>query len=103
MPHFPATSIAAFLIAAITAPAIAADLGHGKDIADRWCAACHVVAGGQPQATEAPSFQAIADRKDLDAARLSYFLLEPHPIMPNMALTRNEAADLAAYIKSLAK
>jgi mono/diheme cytochrome c family protein len=31
------------------------------------------------------------------------FLLNPHPKMPNMSLTRVEAADIADYIKSLAK
>jgi hypothetical protein len=29
-------------------------------------------------------------------------LLEPHPKMPNMSLTRTEAADIAEYINSLA-
>jgi hypothetical protein len=31
---------------------------------------------------------------------LAYFLLTPHPRMPDMGLTRSEAADLAAYIKN---
>jgi hypothetical protein len=34
---------------------------------------------------------------------LAFFLLDPHPKMPDMALTRAEAADLAAYISSLAQ
>jgi hypothetical protein len=29
------------------------------------------------------------------------FLLDPHPKMPDMSLTRTEAADIAAYIGSL--
>jgi mono/diheme cytochrome c family protein len=29
--------------------------------------------------------------------------MSPHPQMPNMSLSRNEAADLAAYIKSQGK
>jgi hypothetical protein len=29
---------------------------------------------------------------------LAYFLLSPHPRMPDMNLSRSEAADLAAYI-----
>jgi hypothetical protein len=35
--------------------------------------------------------------------RLAFFLLDPHPKMPNMSLTRIEASDLAAYIASLAR
>ena len=31
----------------------------------------------------------------------AFFLLEPHPKMPNMQLSRSEAADLAAYIATL--
>lgn len=36
-----------------------------------------------------------------DAAKLAFFLLDPHPKMPNMQLTRSEAADIAAYISTL--
>ncbi|SRR5581483_8602706 len=82
----------------------AADVEHGRQLARRWCVSCHVVAPNQRQtATEAPPFASIAARPDFDAGRLVFFLLDPHPKMPNMGLTRIEAADLAAYIASLAK
>jgi hypothetical protein len=32
---------------------------------------------------------------------LAFFLLDPHPKMPDMALSRREADDLAAYIEGL--
>jgi len=55
-------------------------------------------------ATDVPrSFADVARRADFDVNRLTLFLLDPHPVMPNMALTRVEAADLAAYIYSLRK
>jgi hypothetical protein len=41
------------------------------------------------------------NRPDFDAAKIAAFLLEPHPKMPNMSLSRTEAADLAAYIATL--
>ena len=78
-----------------------ADVANGRNLAERWCASCHVTSAGQRLATEAPPFASIANRGNIDAARLAYFLMNPHPVMPNMALTRNEAADLAAYIMSL--
>jgi hypothetical protein len=37
----------------------------------------------------------------LDAAKIAHFLLDPHPKMPDMSLSRTEAADIAAYIATL--
>jgi mono/diheme cytochrome c family protein len=82
--------------------ASAADPAHGRALARRWCISCHLVAGNQRQTTtEAPPFSTIARRPDFDAGRLANFLLNPYPRMPNLSLSRTEAADLAAYIGSL--
>jgi len=84
------------------APALGADTKHGEALAKTWCVACHLVGPGQNgPTTEAPPFSSVAHRPDFDAARLAFFLLDPHPKMPNMQLTRAEAADLAAYISTL--
>jgi cytochrome c2 len=81
-----------------------ADVQHGATIARRWCSSCHVVASNQRQVTgEAPPFATIARRPDFDQNRLAYFLLDPHPKMPDMGLSRTDAADLAAYIASLGR
>jgi len=100
--------LAAFLsliaLFAVAAPATAADVANGEALAKRWCAACHVVAEGQRTGNpDIPTFAAIARRPDLDATKLAIFLMAPHPVMPDMALSRNEAADLAAYIQRQAK
>ena len=77
----------------------AADVAHGKTVAERWCASCHVVAPEQTRAkADAPSFEDIARRRA--AANLRLFLANPYPRMPNMSLSRDEIADLVAYIKS---
>ncbi len=82
----------------------AADADHGGDLARRWCAACHLVDSAQKQASaDVPSFAAIAQRSDFTPEKLAFFLLDPHPKMPNFPLSRSEAADLAAYIGSLRK
>ena len=47
------------------------------------------------------TFASVASRPDFSAAQLIFFLLDPHPKMPNLSLTRVEAADLAAYIATL--
>jgi mono/diheme cytochrome c family protein len=43
----------------------------------------------------------IAARPDFDPAKLAFILLDPHPKMPNMQLSRDEASDIAAYIATL--
>jgi mono/diheme cytochrome c family protein len=89
---------------AMAGAAAAADAYNGGQIARRWCEPCHVVAGDQQGTTgEAPPFASIARRPDFDAGQVAVFLLDPHPKMPNMSLTRIEAGDLAAYIASLGK
>jgi mono/diheme cytochrome c family protein len=86
-------------------PGLAADAANGSRLAHRWCEACHVVAPTQSRSSvdAPPPFPTIAARPDFDAAKLALFLRDPHPKMPDMSLTRTEAADLAAYIGSLAK
>jgi mono/diheme cytochrome c family protein len=79
-------------------------VNHGRQVARRWCVSCHLVAASQRQTmTEAPPFATIARKPGFDVNRLAAFLLEPYPRMPNMSLTRAEAADTAAYIGSLRK
>ena len=85
-------------------PALAADANHGAELAKRWCATCHLVDAGQKQASaDVPPFASIAARTDFTPEKVAFFLLDPHPKMPNFSLTRYEAADLAAYIGSLRK
>lgn len=76
-----------------------ADPQNGGALAKRWCAPCHIVSKDQTRGIDGvPSFAAIAGSATFNGERLAFFLLDPHPVMPNMTLTRNEARDLAAYI-----
>jgi mono/diheme cytochrome c family protein len=75
------------------------DRENGLRLAQRWCAACHVVSPNQREASaDAPPFASIGKRPNFNAEKLAFFLMEPHPKMPSMSLTRREAMDLAAYI-----
>jgi mono/diheme cytochrome c family protein len=87
----------------IVAPAVAlADPENGRRLAERWCSACHVVAPGQQRASaDVPPFSTIAHAPGFNPRRLTFFLLEPHPRMPSMSLSRKEAADIVDYIKQL--
>jgi mono/diheme cytochrome c family protein len=90
------------LVANIIPPALAADAFSGKRLAERWCAACHVVTVDQREANaDAPPFEEIARRPNFSELGLVTFLLDPHSKMPNMSLTRIEAGDIAAYIGTL--
>jgi mono/diheme cytochrome c family protein len=95
-------SLVAIVVLFGASAAGAADAVNGEQLARRWCASCHIVASDQSGPTsEAPPFPTLARRTDFSATQIAQFLLDPHPRMPNMELTRTEAADLAAYIKSL--
>jgi mono/diheme cytochrome c family protein len=95
--------LTAFVISAAGSPPVfAADAGKGEALAKTWCTACHLIGPQQSgPTTEAPPFSTVARSPDFDAARLAFFLLDPHPKMPNMQLTQSEASDLAAYIATL--
>jgi mono/diheme cytochrome c family protein len=93
---------ASFILSSPTC--LAADAEHGLDLAKRWCASCHLVTSDQQRASsDVPPFATVAQSPNFDGKRLAYFLLEPHPKMPQMALSRAAADDLAAYIETLRK
>jgi mono/diheme cytochrome c family protein len=89
----------------VAGPAITAaraDPANGERLARQWCASCHVVAPDQKQAsTDVPGFATIARTPGFDRNKMAFFLLDPHPKMPSMSLTRSEASDLADYIATL--
>jgi mono/diheme cytochrome c family protein len=82
--------------------AFAQDAANGKVLAQRWCSSCHIVGSAQVGGSaDLPTFGSIARRPGFNARRLANFLADPHPKMPNMALSRGETADIAAYIATL--
>jgi hypothetical protein len=56
--------------------------------------------GSTARTTQAPPFSAIASKPNFNETVLAFVLLAPHPRMPEMNLSRKEADDLAAYIKT---
>ena len=98
------SSISAGALLLSGAAVYAADATHGLDLAKRWCATCHVVSRDQKRASaDVPPLAVIAKSPNFDTKRLAYFLLEPHPKMPQMALSRSAADDIATYIETLRK
>jgi len=98
---FAAMTLAAGCAAAVGSALAAGDARRGAVVAKRWCAACHVVAADQTAASaDAPSFFEIAERR-VDRKSLGNFLVDPHPPMPDMHLSRKEIDDIVSYIRSL--
>ena len=66
---------------------------------------CHVVSPTQQggSSSGAPPFAAIAKMKTATPMGLRVFLQTPHGRMPDLHLTREEIANLSAYIVSLKK
>ena len=87
-----------------TEPGYKANVEHGIDLAKRWCASCHLVSADQQRASaDVPPFAVIAQSPNFNPDRLAHFLLDPHPKMPELPLSRTAADDIAAYIASLKK
>ena len=99
MHRFTFGSMSLLLTAALAGAASAADARKGETLAKRWCATCHIISVDQQRGTtQAPPFSAVANMADFNEGRLAFFLLTPHPRMPDMNLSRSEASDLAAFI-----
>jgi mono/diheme cytochrome c family protein len=79
------------------------DPEHGKRLAESLCSNCHLIGAGTQEHVNAdvPSFREIANIKGQTTGDLiAHIILPKHP-MPQIPLTREELADLAAYIISL--
>ena len=97
-----ATAIASSLVGALAEDKKdwVPDASRGLRLSERLCASCHLVRSGQSSAVVSgvPSFRAIAK---LANERVSSTLMRPHLPMPDMQLTRNEIADIIAFIEDL--
>jgi cytochrome c len=77
---------------------------EGKRLAEQYCVSCHIIAPtGQGGWTDAPRFDAIANRPNISAAWISDFLQKPHMNMLNDQRPVPEAQAIATYILSLRK
>lgn len=101
-------SVALALFAA--APAFAQSLeklkvADGERLAQKLCVNCHQVApdGSGPVLSDVPGFPVVANRPGMTAEMIEAYVLSPHPAMPTIQFTRDELADMSAYIMSLRK
>ncbi len=92
----------AMLLVIAAGAAHAGDPAKGRQVADRWCSSCHVVAGRD--GTDAvPTLESIAKDRRRGPDWVRQWLTAPHPPMPDPNLTRAEIEDVVAYLESLAR
>lgn len=84
-------------------PAQAQDIEAGHHMATIWCARCHAIEPNEtgPTLDVAPPFSHVARMASTTSTSLNVFLSTPHPSMPDYAISRQEIADVSAYILSL--
>jgi len=99
---------AALLAAAIPAHAESRDMPgnalQGRELAVKECSQCHLVSRAARAAGHAgvgPAFADIADSASITPTSLFVFLHSSHPPMPDIILSKQESADVIAYIMSL--
>jgi mono/diheme cytochrome c family protein len=102
----PAVTAAAFL--AIVPRCAFADsppkAAAGLKLAQQYCAECHQVAPSSKNGwTDAPAFEAIANRSGTTIATLSATIQQPHMKMLNTERPPAEANEIALYIMTLRK
>ena len=85
---------------------ITGDARQGRSFAIQNCSSCHAVSA-DPTAllhrSAAPDFVTIAGNQDITEFSLNVWLTNPHPTMPMLILSRQDRANVAAYILSLRK
>jgi mono/diheme cytochrome c family protein len=87
----------------VSSLALGADPEAGRRLAQLECAACHIVAPNQrEELADAPPFEVIGIKFGFNFDMLVLSLMGPHAKM-NFSLRRPEAADIAAYIGTLAR
>lgn len=103
MLRFSAILLSGAIAIAAGVPASAANVDHGRALAQTTCANCHGGgAGSQKVVADAPPFDVVAKKYGGNADMLATALLNPHPKM-NLTVSRSDVADIAAYLATLAK
>ncbi len=76
---------------------------RGLEYAQANCAGCHAILVDETESPnpDSPAFSAMAATSGVTRTALSVFLQTPHPTMPNLIVTGEDADNVIAYILSL--
>ena len=85
-----------------SAPAYSGDADAGRTLARKWCASCHFVEADPNWASDsAPAFSQIANDPMKSRLSITAWLIDPHPPMPKLSLSKGEIDNLVAYIETM--
>ena len=100
-----ARTILGLLAALALTPAAAqepvGDPAAGQKLASQLCAACHIVGTERVGSDVAPPFLVIAKEPGMTLTELHAWIGPAHPMLPNLALTPQQIADVNAYLDTL--
>jgi mono/diheme cytochrome c family protein len=91
-------------VLAVALPAAAQEEGDpvgGQELATQLCTACHIVGTENVGSDAAPPFPVIARNPDMTLTQLHAWPGPAHPVLPNLALTPQQIADINAYLDAL--
>jgi len=88
----------------IAAPVLAAPAGNaeaGRDLVMRSCISCHAPDASKSASDGAPPLSFVARDNKTNPAWIRGWLMDPHPPMPGIMLSRKQIDDIIAYLNTL--
>jgi|SRR6185437_13689138 len=95
--------VLASILASLVGPAIAAtgDAEAGRALVLRSCTSCHATNSTSAATDGAPPLSFVARDNKQNPAWIRGWLMDPHPPMPGIMLSRKQIDDVIAYLNTL--
>ncbi len=73
----------------------------GRQLVLSSCTSCHAPMGATSASDQAPPLSFLAHDNKADPRWVRAWLMDPHPPMPGIMLSRQQVADVTAYLATL--
>jgi mono/diheme cytochrome c family protein len=94
-------TIFSILLAYASAANAAANPEAGRQLVVRSCSSCHATNAATTATDGAPPLSVIAKDNKERPAWIRGWLMEPHPPMPSISLSRQQIDDVIAYLRTI--
>jgi cytochrome c len=95
------TSIAVASALAVPAQAAPANADAGRRLVMQSCISCHAAETSKAATDGAPPLSFVAKDNKQNPAWIRGWLMDPHPPMPGIMLSRQQIEDIIAYLDTL--